>query len=69
MLGRRPEANRDGAFGSVVAGVVLIAAAVAGLGFVIVMTGLGGLALLYAGGSVAVGAFRSRRPESLSCRT
>lgn len=39
------------------------------LGFVIVIPGLGGLALLYAGGSVAVGAFRSRRPESLSCRT
>jgi hypothetical protein len=63
VTGRGSESNRDGPFGSVVAGVLLIAAAVAGLGFVIVMTGLGGLALLYAGGAVAVGAFRSGRPR------
>jgi hypothetical protein len=69
VTGRGSEPNRDGAVGSVAAGVVLIAAAVAGLGFVIVITGLGGLALLYAGGSVAVGAFRSRRPEARSQRT
>ena len=35
----------------------LIAAAVAGLGLVIVVTGLGGLVLLYASGAVAVDAF------------
>lgn len=54
--------NRDGKFRSVVAGVLFIAAGVAGFGLVIVITGLAGLGLLYAGGGAAVGAFRSARP-------
>lgn len=58
VTGRRTESGRDGFFGSIVTGVVLIAAAVAGLGLVTVMTGIGGLVLLYAGGAVAVDAFR-----------
>jgi hypothetical protein len=51
----------DGTFGSLVSGVVLIAASVVGVGLVIVITGLGGLALLYAGGAVGVQAFRASR--------
>lgn len=41
---------------------MLICAAIAGFGLVIVITGLAGLVLLYTGGAVALGAFRSWRP-------
>ena len=60
---RRSVSSGDGTLGSLAGGVVLIAAAVAGLGLVIVMTGLIGLGLLFAGGAVAVDAFRPSRPE------
>jgi hypothetical protein len=69
VTGRGSGSNRDGAFGSVVAGVLCVAAAVAGVGLVIVITGLGGLVLLFAGGAVAIGVFRSRHPESEPRRT
>jgi hypothetical protein len=57
---RRAESSRQDTFWTVVSGVVFIAAAVAGLRLVIVMTGLAGLVLIYAGGALAVDAFRSR---------
>jgi hypothetical protein len=63
VLGRGSESSRGDTFWNVVIGVVFIAAAVAGLRFVIVMTGLVGLVPLYAGGALAVDAFRSRLPE------
>ena len=56
---RGADDSRHGTFGSIVGGVVLIAGAVAGLGLVIAVTGLGGLAFLYAGGGLAVDALRS----------
>jgi hypothetical protein len=59
VTGRRSGSSRDGTFGSAACGALLIAAAVAGLGLVIVITGLSGLALLYAGGAGAVEAFRA----------
>lgn len=60
---RRSGSSGDGALGSVAGGAVLIVAAVAGLGLVIVITFLGGLVLLVAGGAVAVEAFRASTPE------
>jgi hypothetical protein len=57
--GRRSQASRRDTFWTVVSGVVFLVAAVAGLRLVIVITGFGGLVLLYAGGAVAVEAFRS----------
>jgi MFS family permease len=65
VTGRGSRPKRDDAFRSVVAGVLFIAAAVAGLGLVIVITGLAGLVLLFASGAGVVGAFRSGRPESV----
>lgn len=65
---RRSESRGNGILGSVATGVVLIAAAAAGLGLVIVITGLTGLGLLYAGGVVAVDAFRSSRREPARTR-
>ncbi len=59
--GSRP--SRDNTLGSVASGVVLIAAAVAGLGLVIVITGFAGLVLLYAGGAQAVDALHSWLPK------
>lgn len=61
--GRGSDSSRQDIFGSIAGGVVFIAAAVAGLGLVIVVTGLGGLVLLYASGAVAVDAFRCRHRE------
>ena len=63
VTGRGADSSRHDTFGSIVAGVVFIAAAVAGLGLVIVVTGLAGLALLYAGGVAAVDACRSQHRE------
>lgn len=59
VRGRGADYSDHGTFGSIVVGVVLMAGAVAGLGLVIVVTGLGGLMLLYAGGTLAVDALRS----------
>ncbi|MGN6871932.1 MAG: hypothetical protein ACTHMY_26370 [Solirubrobacteraceae bacterium] len=64
VRGRGSDSSRHDTFGSIVGGVVLIAGAVAGLGLVIVVTGLGGLAFLYAGGALAVDAFRSGHREA-----
>jgi hypothetical protein len=61
--GRGSDSSRQDIFSSIAAGAVFIAAAVAGLGLVIVVTGLGGLVLVYAGGAVAVDAFRCRHRE------
>lgn len=61
--GRGSDSSRQDIFGSLAGGAVFIAAAVAALGLVIVVTGLGGLVLLYASGAVAVDAFRARRRE------
>jgi hypothetical protein len=57
------DSSRQDTFGSIVGGVAFIAAAITGLGLVIVVTGLGGLALLYAGVAVAVDAVRFRHRE------
>jgi len=57
--GRRLESSRMDTFWTVVSGVLFIVAAVVGLGLVIVMTGVVGLVLLYAGGTVAVEEVRS----------
>jgi hypothetical protein len=69
VTGRRSGSSRDDIFGSIAAGVVLIGAAIAGLRLVIVITGLGGLALLFAGGHMAVAAVRSRPPWPLRKRS
>jgi hypothetical protein len=63
LTARASESSRHDTISSVASGVVFIAAAVVGLRLVIVITGLGGLALLFAGGTVAVDAFRSRHRE------
>ncbi|HET6866696.1 MAG TPA: hypothetical protein VFH80_12335 [Solirubrobacteraceae bacterium] len=64
LSGRGADSSRHDTFGSIVGGVVLIAGAVLGLGLVIVVTGLGGLVFLYAGGALAVDAFRSGHREA-----
>ena len=61
--GRHSEASRHDTFWAVASGLLFIGAALAGFRLVIVMTGLGGLVLLYAGGAEAVDAFRSRPLE------
>jgi hypothetical protein len=60
---RRSGSRGGNTFGSVVCGAALIAAAVAGLGLVMVITGLGGITLLFAGGFVVVEALRVSHPE------
>jgi hypothetical protein len=57
---RRPRSGDGGTFGSAAGGAALIAAAVAGWGLVLVITGLGGLALLCGGGAVAFEELRLR---------
>ena len=57
------DSNRQDIFRSIAGGVVSIAAAVAGLGLVVVVTGLGGLVLLYASGAVALDELRCRHRE------
>ncbi len=59
----RSGSSGDGTIGSLACGAALIAAGVAGLGLVIVITGLGGLALLCVGGVGALEAFRTSHPE------
>jgi hypothetical protein len=70
--GRGSDSSRQDIVGSIAGGVVFIAAAVAGLGLVIVVTGLGGVVLLYASGAVVRDAFvagiGSRRAQR-SCDT
>ena len=61
--GRRSGPSGEGALGSLVAGALLIVAAIADLGLTIVITGLAGLGLLFAGGAVVVEAFRATRAE------
>lgn len=63
VSGRGSDSSREDIFGSIAGVVVFIAAAVVGLGLVIVVTGFGGLVLLYASGAVAVDAFRFRHRE------
>lgn len=63
VVRRGAGSSRDYTLGSVATAVVLIAAAVVGLRLVIVITGLGGIGLLYAAGATAVAASRSTRPE------
>jgi hypothetical protein len=60
---RRSGSSGGGDLRTVAGGAALIAAAAAGLGIVIVVTGLGGLAFLYAGGVLAVECFRAPQPE------
>lgn len=63
VTGRGSDSSRQEAFRSIVGGVAFIAAAIAALGLVIVVTGLGGLALLYAGAALAADALRIRHRE------
>jgi hypothetical protein len=60
---RRAGSRGGGTVGSVACGAALIAAAVAGLGIVIVLTGLAGVALLYVAGAVVIDAFRASHPK------
>ncbi|HJS96271.1 MAG TPA: hypothetical protein VJ741_18545 [Solirubrobacteraceae bacterium] len=59
---RRSGSRDGGTFRSVACGAAFIAAAVAGLGLVIAITGLGGFALLYGGGAFFVDEFRASHP-------
>ena len=61
--GRSAGSSCQDILGSIIAGVVFIAAAVVGLGLVLVVTGLAGLALLYASAVAAADAFRSQHRE------
>jgi hypothetical protein len=63
VVRRGAGSTRDDTLGSVATAVVLIASAVVGLRLVIVITGLGGIGLLYAAGATALNASRSRPPE------
>jgi hypothetical protein len=66
VTGRRSASSRRDTFGSIAGGVVFIAAAIAGLGLVLVITGVVGFGLLCVGGAAAVNAFRSWRSEPAS---
>jgi hypothetical protein len=55
VTGRRSASSRRDTFGSIAGGVVLIAAAIAGLELVLVITGVVGFGLLCVGGAAAVG--------------
>src|SRR5262249_44708351 len=60
---RRSGSRGDGDFGCLAGAAAVIAAAVAGLGIVIAMTGLAGVGLLYAGGAGVVESLRASHPE------
>jgi hypothetical protein len=70
VTGRRLGSSRDDILGSIAAGVIFIGAAIAGLRLVIVITGLGGLAVLCAGDTWPLPRFvpcvqsRCRRPKA-----
>lgn len=59
---RRSGSRGGDTFRTLACGAALIAAAAAGLGLVIVVTGLGGITLMFAGGVVVVDALRVSHP-------
>lgn len=63
VRGRGSDSSRHDTLGSIASGAVLVVAAVAGLGLVIVITGLTGVVLLYVSGVAVADAFRPRHRE------